>query len=270
MNYLRFYLFLLIYSYSPTGFAVDTLVWSDEFNYNGLPDSSKWSYEEGYIRNKEVQYYKKASLENSFVDNGVLTLRALHHKGESSWWDTLFSGVKPISVTSASLTTKGMASWKYGRMVMRAKLPQGIGVWPAFWTLGENISTVRWPKCGEIDVMEYVGSAPERIFGGVHFFDYNTNKKSKLLPVKGEEQFTDSPEEFHVYEMEWNKNEIRFIFDGQVWKVFNIKQAGDFNNPFRKPHYIIVNLAMGGKWAGQPEPEIYPVDYVIDYIRIYQ
>ncbi|NRA16438.1 MAG: glycoside hydrolase family 16 protein [Oceanospirillaceae bacterium] len=270
MRYLPLFLYLLVYGFSCTTSAAPTLVWSDEFNYQGLPDSSKWSYEKGHVRNKELQYYKSASIENSFVKGGVLTLRAIRHEDDQGWWGKLFGADDFIPITSASLTTKGIASWKYGRMVMRAKLPMGKGVWPAFWTLGENINTVGWPRNGEIDVMEYVGSSPRRIYGGVHFFDYKTQKKSKLTSIKGEIQLTDTPNEFHTYEIEWNEKEIRFLFDGQVWKVFEVDIAGNVNNPFRKPHFIIVNLAMGGRWAGQPDSALYPVNFVIDYIRIYQ
>ena len=270
MSYLYFCLYMFICFFSYPILADQSPVWSDEFNYQGLPDASKWSYEKGYIRNKEIQYYKGASIQNSFVKDGVLTLRAIRHKNDQGWWDKLFGTGDYFPVTSASLTTKGIASWKYGRLVMRAKLPVGLGVWPAFWTLGENIKTVRWPKSGEIDVMEYVGSKPGRIFSGVHFFDYKTQKKANLKTRKDEVQWTDTPDDFHTYEIVWNEDEIRFLFDGQVWKVFKVDIAGNTNNPFRKPHYIIVNLAMGGNWAGQPSDEIYPVDFIIDYIRIYK
>ncbi|MFT6387349.1 MAG: beta-glucanase (GH16 family) [Cellvibrionaceae bacterium] len=247
----------------------EILVWHDEFDYQGLPDSSKWDYEVGYVRNKELQYYKEASLDNSFVSDGVLTLRAIRHDDTRSMWDQLL-GEEFIPVTSASLTTKGLSSWKYGRMEIRAKLPLGRGVWPAFWTLGENISSIRWPKCGEIDVMEFVGSTPRQIHGGVHFYDYKLGKKSKLIPLKGEKLFTDSPDKFHTYGIEWDEKEIRFFFDGRQWKKFNISTAGDTKNPFNKPHFIIINLAMGGAWAGTPSDDIYPVDYIIDYVRVYQ
>lgn len=247
----------------------EKLVWHDEFNYEGLPDSSKWNYETGYVRNKELQYYKAASLDNSFVSNGVLTLRAIRHNDTRSMWNK-FWGEEFIPITSASLTTKGLSSWTYGRMEIRAKLPLGRGVWPAFWTLGENVSSIGWPKCGEIDVMEFVGSTPRQIHGGVHFYDYKLGKKSQLVPLKEEKLFTSSPDEFHIYGIEWDDKEIRFFFDGQQWKKFNISTAGNINNPFNKPHFIIINLAMGGAWAGTPSDELYPVDYIIDYVRVYQ
>ncbi|WP_299199332.1 glycoside hydrolase family 16 protein [uncultured Amphritea sp.] len=264
------FIFCILLFFSSAVSAQSSLVWSDEFNYQGLPDSTKWVYESGYVRNNELQYYKSASLDNSFVKGGVLTIRALSHVDNQNWWGKLFGSNNFFPVTSASLTTKGIASWQYGRVVMRAKLPLGKGVWPAFWTLGDNITSVRWPKSGEIDIMEYVGSSPRQIHGGVHFFDYKKNTKSKLTPVKGENLFTDTPGEFHIYEIEWDDKEIRFIFDGQQWKTFDIDIAGDLNNPFHKAHFLIVNLAIGGSWAGQPEDDLYPADYVIDYIRVYQ
>jgi beta-glucanase (GH16 family) len=245
------------------------LIWHDEFDYEGLPDPSKWNYETGYVRNKELQYYKAASLDNSFVSSGVLTLRAIRHDDTRSMWNK-FWGDEFIPVTSASLTTKGLSSWTYGRMEIRAKLPLGRGVWPAFWTLGDNINSIGWPKCGEIDVMEFVGSTPRQVHGGVHFYDHKLGKKSQLVPLKEEKLFTSSPDEFHTYGIEWDEKEIRFFFDGRQWKTFNTSLAGDTYNPFAKPHFIIINLAMGGTWAGTPDDDIYPVDYIIDYVRIYQ
>jgi len=264
----RLYFFLVFILLNEVSLA-EKLVWHDEFDYEGLPDSSKWNYETGYVRNKELQYYKAASLDNSFVSSGVLTLRAIRHNDTRSMWNK-FWGEEFIPITSASLTTKGLSSWTYGRMEIRAKLPLGRGVWPAFWTLGENVSSIGWPKCGEIDVMEFVGSTPRQIHGGVHFYDYKLGKKSQLVSLKEEKLFTNSPDEFHIYGIEWDEKEIRFFFDGQQWKTFNISLAGGIYNPFAKPHFIIINLAMGGAWAGVPGDDIYPVDYIIDYVRIYQ
>jgi beta-glucanase (GH16 family) len=134
------------------------LSWSEEFNYDGLPDSSKWTYETGGSgwRNKELQYYTRASLKNVEVNNGTLKLHALHEKMENR------------DYTSARLTTRGRLDFTYGKIEIRAKLPPGRGLWPAIWMLGSNIRNVSWPDCGEIDIMEHVGFEKDSVLGTVH------------------------------------------------------------------------------------------------------
>jgi beta-glucanase (GH16 family) len=139
------------------------LKWSDEFDKDGLPDPTKWGYEEGLVRNNEAQLYTKRS-ENARVEGGMLVIEGRkeelpnpHFKEGSENWKEQ----KPVaSYTSASLKTQGIASWQYGRIEVRAKIPQGKGIWPAIWTLGDNISEIGWPRCGEIDIMEFVGKEP--------------------------------------------------------------------------------------------------------------
>jgi len=140
------------------------LVWSEEFDYTGLPDSTKWQYEEGLIRNGEAQYYTRARLKNTNVENGILTITA--HKED-------FEG---SSYTSASINTKGLYEFTNGRIEVRAKLPEGRGTWPAIWTLGTNIDKVDWPQCGEIDIMEFVGFDSNKVYANVHTGDYNHAK----------------------------------------------------------------------------------------------
>jgi beta-glucanase (GH16 family) len=210
-----------------------TLVWSDDFKNDpdGLPDPSKWSFEEGFLRNHESQYYTKERLENARVE------------------------------------TYGKADWLYGRIEVRAKLPAGKGVWPAIWMLGSDARQpgIGWPRCGEIDIMEFVGKQPNVIHGTMHYF---TGKHASI----GKQATLDHPEAgFHVYAADWTPDYIDISVDGQVYNHFAVAQA-DFQgqNPFHKPQYLLLNLALGGDWGGHIDDSIFPQRLVIDYVRVYQ
>lgn len=232
-----------------------TLVWADEFDGQGLPDSSKWDYEVGFIRNNERQYYTRSRPENARLENGTLVIEA---RRES------FSGA---SYTSASLTSR--ANWTYGRIEVRAKLPAGRGTWPAIWTLGTNIREVGWPTCGEIDIMEHVGFEPGRVHANIHTKAYNhvqgTNKGNSLRVDR-------VVEDFHVYSATWTPEQIRFFIDGQQYFAFSREAGGDAVWPFDKPLYLILNLAIGGSWGGQQgiDDAAFPARFVIDYVRVYR
>jgi beta-glucanase (GH16 family) len=232
-------------------------VWSDEFKYQGLPDPAKWDYEEGFVRNHENQYYTRDRQQNARVEDGHLII-----EGRKEHFAP--AGRRPAEYTSASLTSK--ASWVYGRIEMRAKIPQGKGVWPAFWTLGANRTEVGWPRCGEIDIMEFVGKDPDHIHGTVHY-GINGHHESD-----GGKLQTDRPYDgFHVYAVEWYPDRIDFYFDQQKYHSSPVAKATDGGeNPFRKPHYILVNLALGGDWGGPIDDANLPQPYVIDYVRVYQ
>lgn len=233
------------------------LVWADEFDNEGLPDESKWSYEVGFIRNREKQYYTKGRLENARVKNGVLIIESRKEKYEKG------------DYTSASLHTKRKAEWLYGRIEVRAKLPTGKGMWPAIWMLGTNIREVGWPTCGEIDIMENVGFDPDTIHANVHTKAYNhmkrTNKGSKIKAKKPYEQY-------HIYAIEWYEGRIDFFLDDQ--KYFTFKNEGTGNDvwPYDKSHYLILNAAIGGTWGGQKgiDDAIFPQKYFIDYVRVFK
>jgi len=233
------------------------LVWSDEFDDEGLPDQSKWGYEVGFIRNREKQYYTKARLENARVENGTLIIESRKEK------------YKKGDYTSASLCTRHKAHWLYGRIEVRAKLPTGRGMWPAIWMLGINRSKVRWPACGEIDIMENVGFDPDMIHANVHTKAYNhvkkTNKGSK---IKAEKPY----ERYHVYAIEWYADRIDFFLDNQKYFTFTNEGTGNDVWPFDKPHYLILNAAVGGSWGGRKgiDDTIFPQQYTIDYVRVYK
>jgi beta-glucanase (GH16 family) len=248
------------------------LVWADEFDVAGAPDGEKWSFEQGFIRNREDQYYTDRPV-NARVENGTLVIEA--HK-ESVPNDRFSSGHKDwrrnraeSKYTSASLTTKGKTEWTYGRVEVRAKLPSGHGVWPAIWMLGANIKQVGWPNCGEIDIMEYVGFQPDRIHANVHMGKYNHVRGTG----KGAGLDTQRPtDDFHLYRLDWYPERVEIYFDDQKFFTFN-KESDDVAVwPFSKPHFLILNLAIGGTWGAKQgiDDQIFPQQYLIDYVRVFE
>jgi beta-glucanase (GH16 family) len=240
------------------------LVWSDEFSQDpdGLPDPAKWSYEEGFIRNNESQYYTKARLENARVEHGQLVIEAR----QESFPNPSSKGPRMASYTSAALETTGKADWQYGRFEVKAQLPAGKGVWPAIWTLGSNIKQVGWPRCGEIDIMELVGKEPGIIHGTLHYFiDGKHKSNGGQIPVG----LPDAA--FHVYAAEWTPDRIDLFVDDKKYVSFDVNQATtDDGNPFRQPHFLILNLALGGTWGGPIDDSIFPQRMTIAYVRVYQ
>ncbi|MHC4396627.1 MAG: family 20 glycosylhydrolase [Planctomycetota bacterium] len=249
------------------------LVWSDEFNYEGLPDKTKWDYEQGFIRNEELQYYGRARKENIRVASGMLVIegrkerfRNAEYEGGSKNW----KGSREFAeYTSASIITLNRASWTYGRIEVRAKLPRGRGVWPAIWTLGTNIGQVGWPRCGEIDIMEYVGFDPNTIHANIHTAKYNHVKKTN----KGSKITVDKPyDSFHIYSVEWDEKRIAFFVDDNNYFTFENEGGGVEVWPFDTEQYLILNLAIGGAWGGQKgiDESIFPQRFCIDYVRVYE
>lgn len=256
------------------GFAAENwkLVWSDEFEGDGLPGAKKWTNEVGFIRNRESQYYTAVRKENARLENGKLIIEARKEKFPNARFEAGNNrhGPEFAEVTSASLTTQNIAAWKHARIEVRAKLPQGRGVWPAIWMLGTNVREVGWPACGEIDIMEYVGFEPDTIHANIHTRKYNHVKKTgKGDKITVEKPFAD----FHVYAIEWNAEKIDFFVDGKKYFTYAKEEgAGDDAWPFNHPHYLILNLAIGGAWGGQNgiDDSIFPARYEIDYVRVYQ
>jgi beta-glucanase (GH16 family) len=232
------------------------LVWSDEFNVAGMPDPNKWDYEQGYIRNRELQYYTRARPENARVEDGCLVI------------ETRKDDFEGHPITSASLTTRGRASWCYGRIEVRAKLPTGKGMWPAIWMLGTN-RQLGWPACGEIDIMENVGFDPMKIHANIHTKTYNhvlgTNKGNTI-------DVADPSKNWHIYAIEWFEDHIDFFVDKIKYFTFGNEGTGNNEWPFDKPFYLILNAAYGGSWGGAQgtDDSILPQKYFIDYVRIYQ
>lgn len=254
------------------------LVWNDEFEKNGAPDPKKWTYEEGFVRNKEDQYYTKNRRQNARVEKGCLIIEARKESFNNPKYDPKATpeqwqkSRKQAQYTSAALTTEGLAQMKYGKIEVRAKLPKGIGSWPAIWMLGTSRPKVGWPACGEIDIMEYVSSAPGICHATLHWkrTDGGKGRKNASKGIKTKEpSLTDT---FHVYGMEWDDKNITFTLDGKPYGTLPVDIANqpDGSNPFRAPHYLLLNLALGGSWGGKVEGNDFPRQYLIDYVRIYE
>jgi beta-glucanase (GH16 family) len=233
------------------------LIFSDEFELPGAPDPTRWTYDLGYVANREAQFYTDRR-ENARVENGALVIEARKEP---------FQG---YSYTSARLETQGIAHFLYGRVEVRAKLPTGRGTWPAIWMLGADIDRVGWPACGEIDIMENVGFDPLTIVGSVHTAAYNHVQNTQRNGV------TTLPdpapwEDFHVYALEWYPDRIEVSADGQVYFTFRNEGTGERTWPFDEPHFLILNLAIGGDWGGQQgvDDSLLPHRLVVDYVRVY-
>ncbi len=250
-----------------------TLVWADEFDYAGKPDLAKWTYEIGQHRNHEKQYYTD-SLKNVRVESGNLIIEG-HKKRfpNPNFTDTNDANWKQnqeyLDYTSASISTENLAEWKYGKIEVRAKLPKGVGQWPAIWMLGKNIKQVGWPKSGEIDIMEQVGYEPDVVHGTVHTEAYNHTKgtqKGKIVPI-------DKPySEFHVFSIEWTPEKIDFLLNGKVYFVFTNDHKSENEWPFDQPFYLKLNIALGGDWGGihGMDDSVFPQKMTVDYVRVYQ
>lgn len=248
------------------------LVWQDEFNNVGLPDAAKWDYEEGFIRNQEKQYYTKQQLKNCQVKNGFLTLTGVKERVANTFYQfntTDWRYKDSLAFySSASINTKSKFNFTYGRVEVKAKLPKGNGIWPAIWMLGVDKTVGGWLHIGEIDIMEFIGNEPHHIYGTIHYADSLTGKhasKGSRIVVK------DLHSNFHVYAMEWDEKKIDIFFDDSLYhRVYIDSLSTVAKSPFRKPFYILLNLALGGAWPGPIDDAVLPQQFVIDYIRVYQ
>jgi beta-glucanase (GH16 family) len=234
-----------------------TLVWADEFNYTGLPDSTKWNYDVGGQGwgNNELEFYTEKRLQNARVEHGFLVIEARKEK----WADKNY--------TSARLLTKGKADWKYGKIDVRAKLPMGRGTWPAIWMLG-SATPFKWPDDGEIDIMEHVGFDPGVIHASVHCSKYNHvigTQKTAIIKM------ADLNDSFHVYSLQWDADSIRIYIDGLKYFSFGNEHSGYAAWPFQQPMHLLLNVAVGGNWGGQKgvDDSLFPQQMLVDYVRVY-
>ncbi len=245
------------------------LVWNDEFDGEGAPDPEKWGYEIGYIRNNEAQYYTDR-VENVFQKDGALTIRTIKEKFPIAG-KPASKGREEAEYTSGSINTLGKAGWLYGRVEVRARLPKGKGIWPAIWMMGTNIREIGWPRCGEIDIMEYVGKEPGRVYGTIHMRRRGAEPWKNVS--KGNNVEPGNPEgRFCVYALEWTEDKLTILVDETVVLEFlRSEEEGKTDVwPFDKPHYLLINTAIGGAWGGEIADGICPTDYLIDYVRVYQ
>lgn len=239
------------------------LVWSDEFDYTGLPDSTRWGYDLGDgcpnvcgWGNNELQYYTR-DRKNARAEKGVLIVEA--HREPT--------GTKAYS--SARVVSKFKGDWTYGRIAIKAKLPKGLGTWPAIWMLPTDWKYGGWPASGEIDIMEFVGYMPDSLFGSVHTKSFNHaigTQSTKGMYVK------DLSTAFHEYAIDWHPERIDFLFDGKVYHTFKNQKTGPDAWPFDQRFHLILNLAVGGNWGGKMgvDEKIWPQRMEVDYVRVYQ
>jgi beta-glucanase (GH16 family) len=245
------------------------LVWHDEFERDGAPDPASWTYERGFVRNEELQWYRP---ENARVEKGLLVIEARRERVPNPAHDstaTDWRRRRPYAeYTSASLNTRGLHGWRYGRFEMRGRIPVGAGMWPAFWTLGVS---GRWPANGEIDVMEYyrgmvLANAAWLGADGRARWD---DSRTPLADLGG----ADWASRFHVWRMDWDEDEIRLYVDDRLLNSIDVRETVNADaegaNPMRQPHYLLLNLAIGGTNGGDPAGGDFPARYAVDWVGVY-
>ncbi len=234
------------------------LVWNDEFNVDGKPDESKWGYDIGGHGwgNNELQYYTSDSV-NVRVNNGKLVI-------ETHYYPTL-----NIKYTSARVVTKNKGDWLYGRVEVKAKLPAGLGTWPAIWMLPTDWEYGGWPASGEIDIMEHVGYDPNVIHGTVHTEAFNHSIGSQ---VGNNVTIPTAISDYHIYTIEWYEDRIDFFIDDNKYFFFENQNKSYREWPFDKRFHLIMNIAFGGNWGGAQgiDNSIFPVQMDIEYVRVYK
>jgi beta-glucanase (GH16 family) len=234
-----------------------TPMWEDDFNTNGVPDPTKWSFEVGGggWGNNELQYY--TSGENAVVANGNLTIQAKKENYQGRLY------------TSSRMITKGKGDWQYGRFEVKAKLPKGKGTWPAIWMLSSDNTYGTWPSSGEIDIMEHVGFDLNNIHCSIHCSAYNHsrgNQKTSSKIVSG------ATTDFHLYRIDWTPYSIKGFVDDEQYFEFVNENTGFTTWPFNKKFYMILNVAVGGDWGGAQgvDDSIFPTSMEVDYVKAYK
>jgi beta-glucanase (GH16 family) len=247
------------------------MVWADEFSTDGPPNSKNWSFETGFVRNNELQWYQP---DNARCQNGLLIIEGKReqrpnpqYQANSSSWKT---NRPTIEYTASSLTTSGLQQWQYGRFEMRGRIDTHPGLWPAFWTLGVS---GEWPSNGEIDIMEYYRNM---LLANVA---WGTNKRytAKWSSTKKTINTFNDPNwatKFHTWRMDWDETAINLYVDDQLLNTVQltetVNQDGSGINPFHQPHYLLLNLAIGGDNGGDPSASPFPSRFEVDYVRVYQ
>lgn len=246
------------------------LVWSDEFNKDGVPDSSKWNYEKGFVRNEEHQWYQP---ENAFCKNGLLIIEARREqkpnplfKAGSNNWRT---GRKNIEYTSACMITAGKHQWQYGKFELRARIDIDAGVWPAWWTLGVE---KHWPANGEIDIMEFYRDTllANILCRGVNNSNEWYTTKTGVQQLGGKAWAA----QFHTWRMDWTEEYVALYVDDSLLNKVAVEKLvnkdGSGFNPFKQPHYMLLNLAIGGQNGGDPSQTAFPKRMEVDWVRVWQ
>lgn len=259
---------------SPAEISGMKLVWNDEFNEAGKPNPEIWKYEHGFVRNEELQWYQE---DNAQCKDGVLVIEGRReevpnpgYKEGSHEWRT---NRKTAHYTSASINTRGQKQWLYGRFEVRARIDTTLGSWPAIWTLGV---TKPWPSNGEIDIMEFyrVNNMPTILANAAWGTEkpYSARWHTERIPYA---HFLENDPEwhqkFHIWRMDWTSEYVRLYLDGELLNTTMLSETvnPDGFNPFRQPHYLLLNLAIGGN-GGNPDLSKFPIRYEVDYVRVYQ
>jgi beta-glucanase (GH16 family) len=233
----------------------EVLIWSDEFETAGRPCTDNWLFDigngNGGWGNNESQYYTR---ENATIQDNILKIKV---KKET---------YRGYAYTSARMKTQNKFSFTYGRVEVRAKLPSGGGTWPAIWMLGDNITTLGWPNCGEIDIMEHTGNNQGITSSAIH----NASGYGNTPYVNHLDRVNDVSTNFHTYGINWTKDKIDFTVDGVVHYTYNPTNKNNRNWPFNKPQFIILNVAMGGALGGAIDTAFAESTLEIDYVRVYQ
>ncbi|WP_421918624.1 glycoside hydrolase family 16 protein [Marinifilum sp.] len=237
------------------------LEWSDEFDYTGLPDSTKWLYDtEGNSKgwgNHELQHYTNARKDNAWVENGVLHIAALQENIEGKEY------------SSARLNSK--ADWLHARIEVRAKLPDGRGTWSAIWMMPADWSfnDGNWPNIGEIDIMEHVGHEAGVIHASAHSKDHQWQKGTQKTASI---QIADATKEFHTYILDWSEDVMKCYVDEHLYFEYKNEGMGESKWPYTKAFYLILNLAIGGTWGSVQgiDKQAFPQIMEVDYVRVYQ
>lgn len=251
------------------------LIWNDEFNLPGKPDATRWKYEHGFARNRELQWYQSA---NANCKDGVLKIEGrreklvnpIYEKDSHDWRNSRDS----IRYTASSINTAGLHSWLYGRFEIRARIPAVKGAWPAIWILGIDRE---WPSNGEVDLMEYypVNEVPSILANAAWGTDKRNNAKWKSSSVPLTHFTQKDPDwanKFHIWRMDWDKKFIRIYLDNKLLNRVDLSKTinPDGFNPFHQAQYLLLNLAIGGGHGGDPSQTVFPIVYEVDYVRIYQ
>jgi beta-glucanase (GH16 family) len=247
------------------------LVWSDEFNKDGPPDTSNWRFEEGFVRNQELQWYQR---ENAWCEKGLLIIEGRRETKSNPNYQAASADWRKqraeINYTSSSIKTLGKHAWQYGRFVMRARINTDAGLWPAWWTLGNK---GRWPSNGEIDIMEYYR---DTLLANIACGTAIVNKAewfSNRFPLDslGGQEWTS---QFHEWRMDWDAESIQLFLDDHLLNKVElsdlVNKDGSDVNPFNQPHYMLLNLAIGGRSGGDPTKTKFPNRFEVDYVRVYQ
>jgi len=239
--------------------STPSLIWSDEFNYTGTPDTTKWNYDIGGHGwgNNELQYYTK-DMQNVHVENGNLVIEARKDSFENK------------AYTSSRIISKHKGDWLYGRIEVRAKLPKGKGTWPAIWMLSTDWKYGDWPASGEIDIMEHVGYDPEVVHGTIHTEAYNHVKQTQK---EGKVTVPGAQDDFHIYAVDWREDKMEFFVDNKLYHTVERDPKDDFKGwPFDQKFHLLMNIAVGGNWGGKEgvDESIWPQQMIVDYVRVYE